>query len=119
MRGLCIGEVDSESSPRTYVSGVKLKQVWYDIGGLFTQTLNNFNKSGENNGTLNRFLDFLERKPNCDFYALSKRLLVMFIVMTIGTDIRGEKVNIMVELTKRTINNSGGFGEVGSGRTEE
>ena len=104
-----IGEVDPESSPRTYVSGVKQKQVWYDIWGPFTQTLNNFNKSGENNGTLNWFLDFLERKPNGDFYALSKRLFVMSIAMRIGKDIPGENVKIMVDLTTRTINSSGGL----------
>ena len=77
--------------------------------GSFTQVLKNFNKSRENNGTLSRVLDFLEKKPNGEFYAISMRLLVMFVVIGIGTDIPGEEVRIMVDLTTRTIPNNGGF----------
>ena len=33
----------------------------------------------------------------------------MFVVMRIGTDIWGEKVRILVDLTTRTIPNNGGF----------
>ena len=102
-------ELDLASSPSLFVSGAKRKQVWYDMRGSFTQVLKNFKNSGENNRTLSRFVDFLEMKPNGEFYAISKLLLVMFVVMRIGTDIPGEEVRNMVDLTTRKIPNNVGF----------
>ena len=83
--------------------------------GPYTIAHNNFGKSGQHNGTLSRFLNFLQQNGSGDLYASLKRVVIMFIVMRVGSDIPGMKEEGMLGLTLRIIPAGAGFDEAGGG----
>ena len=115
LRGAPVGDIDPSLAPSTPVSGGKLKKVWYDMRGPYTTAHDNFSKSGQHNGTLMRFLDFVQANGNGDLYAGSKRAVIMFVVMRVGSDIPGSPVTAMLDLTLRIISNGRGFDDGGGG----
>ena len=60
INGAPVGDIDPSVARTTPVSGGKLNKVWYDMCGPYTIARNTFEKSGQHNGTLLRFLDFLK-----------------------------------------------------------
>ena len=118
MRGAPVGDIDTSMAPTTPVSGGKLKKVWYDMRGSYTTVHDNFSKSGQHNGTLMRFLDFVQAIGNGELYAGSKRAVIMFVVMQVGSDIPGPLVTAMLDPTLRIISNGGGF-DVRNGGTQQ
>ena len=86
---LPLQNLDPSSAPPSPFSGLKLKKVWTDMRGPFTKAHNDFKKSGQNNPALLGTLRFLRNNGNGQLSALSKQLLIMFIVLRIGTDNKG------------------------------
>lgn len=78
-------------------------------------THNNFEKSGQQNGALLRFLDFVQGNGHGELHAASKRAVIMFIVMRVGSDIPVMKVEGMLGLTLRIFPADAGFDEAGGG----
>ena len=79
--------------------------------GPFTLEHNNFEKSRQyHNGTLFRFLDFVQRNGHGELYSVSKPCVIKFVVMRVGQRVEG-----MLGLSLRIIPQGAGFGEAGVG----
>ena len=106
--------IDPSAPPPTPVTGAKLKTMWTDMRGPYTEAHKDFEKSGQNDPTIGGTLRFLKKKESGpgrgELYALSKRILVMFIVMRIGSDNagnddQGATAKSMLDMTLRMIPN--------------
>ena len=115
--------IDPSPPPPTPVTGAKLKTMWTDMRGPYTKSHKDFEKSGQYDPTIGETLRFLKKKESGQgrggLYALSKRILVMFIVMLIGSDNagnddQGATTESMLDMTLRMIPNGEGFDEAGS-----
>ena len=116
---LRLENLDPSSAPPSPLSGLKLKTVWTDMRGPFTKAHNDFKKSAQNNPTLLGTLRFLKNKGNGQLSALSKRILIMFIVLRIGTDNQGtddqgSTAKSMLRKALTVISGGEGFVEAGS-----
>ena len=111
--------LDPSTTTTSLVSGLKLKTLWTDIRGPFTKSHNEFKKSGQNDPTLLATLRFLLKNGNGQLRALSKRILVMFIVLRIGTDNqgtddKGSTAKAILSVALGVIPGGEGFDEAGS-----
>ena len=116
---LQLEDLDPSSAPPSPLSDLKLKMVWKDMRGPFTKAHNDFKKSDQKNPTLLGTLRFLRNNGNSQFSALSKRILIMFIVLRIGTDNQGtddqgSTAKSMLSMALRVISGGEGFHEAGS-----
>ena len=116
---LPLENLDQSSAPPTPLRCLKLKTVWMDMRVPFRKVHNDFKKSGQNNPTLLGTLRFLRNNGNGQLSALSKRILIMFIVLRIGTDNQGtddqgSTAKSMLSMALRVISGGEGFGEAGS-----
>ena len=105
-----VGEIDHSLAPKTPVPGGRLKKVWYDMRGPFTIAHTNFEKSGQHNVIVSRFLDVVQGNRHGELYAVSKRCVIMFVVMRVY---RGQRVEGLLGLTLRIISQGSGFDEAG------
>jgi len=74
----------------------------------------NFQKSGQNNPNLDGFIDFLDRKSNGELYAVSQRMILLFVVLGMGADSDCAMDMELFNLTVKTIPHGAGFDEAGS-----
>ena len=93
--------------PLNEVPGSKLKTAWYCVRVPFTIALANWEKSGQNDPTTHAFLQYALIKPDGELRAMSKRLVIVFILM-IAREL-GTEVAEMGNLTVRTIPHGAGF----------
>ena len=77
-----IEEVDPSAPPLCHRSAEVLKLQFRDTRSVFTEALNKWNRSGQNDP--DRFLNFLSKNEQM-LYASSKRALIMFVVSRLGT----------------------------------
>jgi len=109
-----VDNVDPSIPPRHPISGCKLKDVWYSMRGPFSMKVRNFQKSGQNNPNLDGFIDFLDRKSNGELYAVSQRMIVLFVVLGMGADSDCAMDMDLFNLTVKIIPHGAGFDEAGS-----
>ena len=108
-----IENVDPSMPQVNVVPGSKRKTVWYDMRGPFTIAFANWEKSGQNDPTTHGFLRYTLIKPNGELRAISKRLVIMFVVMRIARELWTELVE-MRNLNVRTIPHGAGFDASGA-----
>ena len=111
MRASPVADIDPSTAPNTAMSGRKLKKVWYDMREPYTTVHDNLSNSGQHNGTLTRFLDFMQANGNDELYVGPRRAVIMFVVIRMGSGIPGPSVTAVLDLTLRIISNGGGFDE--------
>ena len=113
LRGI-LENVDPSPAPRENVAASRLRTVWYNMRGPFSLSVRNYQKSGQNNPTLDGFLNFVDSAENGDLFAISKRKVVMFMVMGMGSDNPRHTDAELLNLTVKVIPYNAGFDEAGS-----
>ena len=101
-------------APREHVAASRLRTIWYNMRGPFSLSVRNYQKSGQNNPTLDGFLSFVDKADNGDLFAISRRKVVMFVVMGMGSDNPRPTDAELLNLTVKVIPHNAGFDEAGS-----